>query len=309
MLLNSGTPEESIEGQEMSYVIAGGTGTVGSKVTRKLLAQGDSVRVLTRDADMAAARLGKRDGLEFFQIDLSSPRQLAGGFDKGDRVYVGLGGSMTQIQDESALIDAAASAGVDHLVKLSCEGVDSGMENLILDVHRAIESHLAASGIPSTLIRPSTFIDAIVGISAKFVPQDVWGGNSAEGVCTFVDTRDVAEVAALALQQGPDTHAGHTYTPTGPEALTMSQVAQLISAATGDEVRHHPRTESESESFLNGLGLPTLQVAVLLSLDRFTRERLMSVVHGDTQSLLGKPPRSAQTFINETAATLLQPSS
>ena len=67
----------------MTFVIAGGTGTVGSKVARGLLAQGHLVRVLTRDAERAAERLGRQDGLEFFQIDLSDPGQLAGAFTKG----------------------------------------------------------------------------------------------------------------------------------------------------------------------------------------------------------------------------------
>jgi uncharacterized protein YbjT (DUF2867 family) len=121
----------------MTFVIAGGTGTVGSKVTRQLLAQGQQVRVLTRDAGRAAERLGRPDGLELFQIDFSDPSQLAGGFQAGDRVYVGLGGSMTQVQDENALIDAAARAGAEYLVRLSCNGVDTSTKNVILDGHHA----------------------------------------------------------------------------------------------------------------------------------------------------------------------------
>jgi uncharacterized protein YbjT (DUF2867 family) len=210
------------------------------------------------------------------------------------------------VRDESALIDAAAAAGAGYLVNLSCEGVDSSTSNVVLDVHRAVEGHLADSGIPSTLVRPSTFIDSIVGIASQFIPQDAWGGNSAGRACTFIDTRDVAEVFAALLQQGPDAHAGRVYTPTGPEALTMSRVAELISAAAGREVRHHPRTESESESFLTGLGLPALQVAVLLSLDQFVREATMSEVLSDTEAILGKPARPVSAYINETAATLLQ---
>ena len=156
----------------MTFVIAGGTGTVGSKVTRQLLAQGQQARVLTRDARRAAERLGRPDGLELFQIDFSDPPSLAGGFQAGDRVYVGLGGSMTQVQDESALIDAAAKAGAEYLVRLSCNGVDTSTRNVILDGHRAVEGHLAGAGIASTLVRPSTFIDAIVRIASQFIPQD-----------------------------------------------------------------------------------------------------------------------------------------
>ena len=47
----------------MSFVIAAGTGAVGSKVTRGLLAQGEQVRVLTRDAARASENLGSHEGL------------------------------------------------------------------------------------------------------------------------------------------------------------------------------------------------------------------------------------------------------
>ena len=171
---------------------------------------------------------------------------------------------------------------------------------MILDGHRAVEGHLADAGIASTLVRPSTFIDAIVRIASQFIPQDAWGGNDGGGTCTFIDTRDVAEVFAVLLTQGPEAHDGHVYTLTGPEAVTMPRVAELVSAAAGREVAHHQRTEAESESFLNGLGLPALQVAVLLGLDQFVREGTMSEVHDTTQALLGKPapqrPTSARTL-------------
>jgi hypothetical protein len=89
----------------------------------------------------------------------------------------------------------------------------------------------------------------------------------------------------------------------------MPRVAELVSAAAGREIAHHQRTEADSESFLNGLGLPALQAAVLLGLDQFVREGTMSEVHGDTRALLGKPARTAAAYIAENAALLQQPAS
>jgi nucleoside-diphosphate-sugar epimerase len=139
-----------------------------------------------------------------------------------------------------------------------------------------------------------------------FVPQDTWGGNDADGLCTFVDTRDVAAVCTAVLRQGPADHDGQIYTLTGPEAVSMSRVAELISSATGREVRHHPRTETESEAFLTSLGLPALRVAILLGLDQFCREGSMSEVHPDTASVLGRPARTVAAFVAEHAAQLPQ---
>jgi NAD(P)H dehydrogenase (quinone) len=160
------------------------------------------------------------------------------------------------------------------------------------------------AGIATTLIRPSTFIDAIVRIGSMFTPQDAWGGNDGDGVCTLIDTRDVAEVFAAVLQQGPSAHDGQIYTLTGPEAVTMARVAEMTSEAAGRQVHHHSRTESESETFLKSLGLPPLQVAVLLGLDQFFREATMAEIHNDTQAILGRPARQIAAYIAENALQL-----
>jgi NAD(P)H dehydrogenase (quinone) len=148
------------------------------------------------------------------------------------------------------------------------------------------------------------FIDAVVSISANFVPNDAWGGNTGDGAVTFVDTRDLAEAIATVLVQGPTEHADNTYTITGPQALSSRRVAELISSAVGHEVRYHRRTASESTAFLASLGLPELDVSLLLALDQFAHEGTMSEVRGDLTSLTGRPARIASDWINEFAPTL-----
>jgi NAD(P)H dehydrogenase (quinone) len=289
----------------MTIAIAGGTGRVGSGVTRQLLGRGERVRVLTRDVGRAAARFGRETGLEFASIDFADPGDLVGKLRGSDRLFIGLGTSPTQVDDEVALIDAAVAAGVPYLVEVSVEGAQTDSANVILGIHRAIEKHLDAAGIPHTVIRPTTFLDAITAIASGFIPKDAWGGHTAGGQAAFVDIRDVAEVAAAVLVAGPEAHAGRAYVVSGPEALSMEQVAELFSAALGRAVRFHQRGEDENRAFLSAFGLPAARVDVLLALDQLTRDNLYATVSPDTETILGRPARPARLFISENAPSLL----
>jgi uncharacterized protein YbjT (DUF2867 family) len=289
----------------MTIAIAGGTGRVGSGATRQLLSRGEHVRVLPRDADRAAARLGEERGLEFASIDFGNPGDIAGKLRGSDRLFIGLGTTPTQVDNEGTLIDAAAAAGVPYIVKVSVAGAETDSANVILGIHRAIEKHLATAGIPHTVIRPTTFTDAIAAIAAGFIPKDAWGGNTAGGKAAFTDIRDVAEVAATVLAEGPGAHAGRKYDVSGPEALSMEQVAELFSAALGRVVRFHQRGEDENRAFLSEFGLPEARVNVLLALDQLTRDNLYATVSPDTGAILGRAARPASEFIGENALRLV----
>ena len=60
-------------------------------------------------------------------------------------------------------------------------------------------------------------------------------GNGTE---SFVDAGDVAAVAAATLAD-PDAHAGAQYALTGAEAMTVSDAAEVITAVTGQSVKHN----------------------------------------------------------------------
>src|ERR1700742_689073 len=129
----------------MAITIAGGTGTVGASVTRALLEQGANVRVLTREPERAASKFRQHERLELVQIDYGKPETLVEAFRGSQRAFIGIATTPTQIENETALIAAAIEAGVASVVKLSCAGVESHANNVILQIHREIESYLKAT--------------------------------------------------------------------------------------------------------------------------------------------------------------------
>ena len=58
------------------------------------------------------------------------------------------------------------------------------------------------------------------------------------GTEAFVDAADIAAVAVEMLL-APDAHAGERYVLTGPQALTVREVADTIAGLIGRPVTHH----------------------------------------------------------------------
>ena len=206
--------------------LAGGTGLVGKTLTQALVRDGEQVRVLTRDPKAARAAFGDAK-LEIVGVDFDDAATLRSAFTGSDRAFMSYGTSDRQVRDEIALIDAAIGAEVPYLVNLSVAGsggthVDSAN---VLQWHTEIDAYLATTGVAATVVRPTTFTDFMVKLAAKFVQSDAWGGLGGAGRVALIDTRDVAEVFAVILTDGPQRHAGKTYDISGPTAVTMDEVA------------------------------------------------------------------------------------
>jgi uncharacterized protein YbjT (DUF2867 family) len=99
---------------------------------------------------------------------------------------------------------------------------------------------------------PSFYLEAIRDAGELKVPT---GGQPT----SFVDTRDIADVATAALLDSG--HAGRFYTLTGPQALTLAEVARSIGQAAGHQVRYvDPLLNEYLEAFSdNGTPISTVE--------------------------------------------------
>ena len=150
------------------------------------------------------------------------------------------------VETQSAFIDAAKKAGVRRLVKLSGLNASLASPFLFNRMHAEIERYLERSGVAWTHLRPSQFmteylreVPTIVAENALFLPLE-------DAKLAPVDIEDIAK-AAFALLHTPG-HEGKRYEMTGPEALSMTEIAEHISLAIGKTVRYvniSPVTESE----------------------------------------------------------------
>jgi NAD(P)H dehydrogenase (quinone) len=272
--------------------VAGATGRVGAALVDLLATDDVDVVALTRRPD----EIRSPAGVAAASVDFDRKETLEIALRGADRVFVSHGSSPRQVENEIALIDAAVAVGVRHIVKLSALGPPSRLNPFAW--HMQIEAHLSRQPVASTVLRPSAFAD-ILKLAAPQIAAGAWTGAAGRGRANFIDTRDVAKVAQVALFEEVSPESQRAYHPTGPRAWTMDEVAEALSGLLGWPVRYNPCSPEERRSALLVAGRPPFVADLLVGLDQGFRESVLGETTQTVQELTGEPPRPLTAWLAE----------
>jgi NAD(P)H dehydrogenase (quinone) len=283
-------------GQKPRIAVAGATGRVGSTLIKLLASDPVEVVVLTRRPDQVAPA----SGVAVAGIDFDRPDRLRDALQGADRVFIAHGTSPQQVAHEIALIDGAVSAGVRHIVKLSVLGPPTRLAPYAW--HMAIEAHLAQQPVSSTVLRPTVFADVLKRYAGPIAANN-WAGAAADGRINFIDTRDVAKVARVALleQIGPSS-SQRAYHLTGERAWTMQNIADQLSRLLDRPVIYHHRSPEEQRAALLADGLAPAVADLLVGLDQMFRDSVHSETTLTVKDLTGAAPRPLPEWLHENIA-------
>lgn len=281
----------------MRVLVTGATGTVGSHVVRTLAARGVPVRAFARDLGKAEALLGADvdTAVGDFSDRDSIDRALAG----ADRVFLACGNTPDQVDHERAVIDAAAAAGVERLVKLSGPWAAIDAEHVFARWHGEIERHLLAAGPPWVLLRPRTYLTNLLAFAGTVAQTGMLFAPARTARISFVDPRDVAEAAAVALVD--DGHHGQVHTLTGPQAITYGRIAEALTEATGRPVTYVDVPEDAARRSMLEAGLPAPIAEAILGIFASQRAGTMADTTDTLRMLLGREPRTVDDFARDHA--------
>jgi uncharacterized protein YbjT (DUF2867 family) len=280
-------------------LVTGASGVNGTELVRKLSARGVPVRALVRNPARAGS-LSALPNVEVVVGDLSRPETLAAPLRGVERAMLISSSEPAMLEVQSTFIGAAKLAGVSHVVKLSGIMPELDSPFRFARMHGEIERRLEASGIGFTHLRAGEFMTAyfrqvpsIVAAGAFFLPME-------DARIASIDVGDIAEVAAVVLTSAG--HEGKTYRLTGPEALSMAEVATKLSAATGKEIRYVNVRPDEHQAANLTRGMPTYLADALVELFTERRKGKEGQVYLDTQMILGRPATSFDAFAVRNAA-------
>ena len=284
-------------------LVTGANGLAGSAVIREFARQRSPVKALVRNRARARA-LEALPEVELVEGDMLRPKTLAKALSGVDRVLLISSPDLQMVETQSAFIDAAEKAGVRHIVKFS--GLNASLRSPFLFncMHAEIERYLERSGVAWTHLRPSQFmteylreVPTIVAQSALFLPlEDV--------KLAPVDMEDIATAGFALLHTSG--HEGKRYEMTGPEALSMTEIAEQISVALGKTVRYVNVAPEDRKRALLAAGIPQY-VADALDVQAHERRKGATgeaVVHPETHIALGLRPTTFAEFARRNAAQL-----
>lgn len=264
--------------------VTGSTGRLGGRVARRLAAAGVPQRLLVRDP----ARAPDLPGAAVVRAPYGDGAAVRAALEGVDTVLlVSASETPDRVAQHRTAVDAAADAGVAHLVYVSFLGAAPDATFTLARDHWATEEHVRARGLTATFLRDSLYADFVPALVGE---DGAIRGPAGEGRVAPVAQDDVADVAVAVLRD-PAAHAGRTYDLTGPRALTLAEVAEVLSAATGRAVRYVPETVAEAYASRASSGAPDWQVEAWVSTYTAVAAGEMDVVSPAVPDLLGRPAR------------------
>lgn len=276
----------------MTVLVLGATGKTGRPVVEALVARGINVRAANRNPRPATA------GVEPVRFDWADSSTWAPALQGIDGLYVV--GPYAAPDEPGFVGDLLAAAPRAHkVVLLSLLGVDRLPDAIPM---AAWEADVRASGKEWSILRPNWFQQNFgEGFAALLRENGELALPDADAMVGFVDTRDVAEVAAAALTE--EGHAGEVHIVTGPEALTHRQVTQILGEAAGRDLGYTALTADQFAGDLRKAGLDERSITWQLGLFQLIRDGGYAVVTDTVERITGRPARSLTSYARENATT------
>jgi uncharacterized protein YbjT (DUF2867 family) len=262
-------------------LVTGSTGKTGRRVARRLADQGIPTRLASRSADVA--------------LDWNDPDSWTPALAGVTSVYLAyspdlaIPGATDTIR---AFAEAAREQGVEKIVLLSGRGEAEA---------QACERILAESGLRWTVVRASWFaqnfsegefvhlvLAGAITLPARDVPEP------------WIDINDIADVAVAALTE--PGHDGEIYEVTGPRAITLAEIADMLSEATGRQIAYVDVPHADFVDGLKAAGLPDDLVWLLGYLFDTVLDGRNSQVMDGVERAMGRPARDFRDFARRIAA-------
>lgn len=194
-------------------------------------------------------------------------------------------------QVHRTFVDAAARSGVRHVVYTSFANASPTATFTYARDHADTEAAIRESGMAFTFLRDNLYADLAPLLGG---PAGVIRGPAGSGRLAPVARADIADVAAAVLRD-PAAHAGATYTLTGPEAMTMAELAARTSTAVGRPIRFEDETVDEAYAWRRAeYDAEPWEVDGWVSTYTAVADGSMAEVSDDVERILGRPARTLE---------------
>jgi NAD(P)H dehydrogenase (quinone) len=278
-------------------VVTGATGGLGGRVARRLAERGVAQRLVVRDL----GRAPELAGAEVAAGSYDDPDGLRRAFEGAATLFmVSASEDPDRLRLHANVVDAAVGAGVERVVYTSFYGAGPECTFTFGRDHWHTEQRIRGSGLRHTFLRDNLYID----FTPLLVGADgVIRGPAAGGRVAAVARDDIADVAVAVLTEDGGGHDGRTYDMTGPEALTLAEVAEELSRVAGRPVTYQNETLEEAYASRASYGAPDWEVAGWVTTYAAIANGDLDKVSDDVARVAGHPPMSLAEFLRDNPAS------
>ena len=286
------------------YTILGATGHTGRIITEKLLAQGQKVRVVGRDAKRLEPLAAK--GAETFVAEATDAEALSKAFSGTKATYVLIPPNVGvpdvrgyQESVSSAIALATAKAGVAYTVVLSSFGADKpDRTGPVVGLHGLEEKLNAISGLNALYLRAGYFMENLLPQVGVIQSAGIIAGPlRADLAVSMIATRDIGAAAADALLK-LGFHGKQTKELHGPRDVTYTETAKIVGAAIGKpNLAYVQMPAAQLKPALTQMGFSANMADLLLEMADALNDGYMAPI--EPPSAANTAPTTLETFVTE----------
>jgi NAD(P)H dehydrogenase (quinone) len=271
-----------------TILVTAASGQLGRLVIDSLLARGvepSRIRAGARRTESLSSYADR--GVDVVRLDYDDVSTAQAATQGVDRVLLISGLDVgRRVQQHGGVIDAAAANGVKHIVYTSAPKADTADFVLAPD-HKGTEELVAASGIPSTILRNGWYHENYAQDLATARDSGVLATSAGDGLVASAARVDYAEAAAVVLTT--DGHAGQVYELAGDESWSLETLASTFAEVLGREVELKQLTTQEHVALLESFGLDAGTAGFVAGIDDAIRRGVVGDTDGTLSRLVGRP--------------------
>ena len=275
-----------------TLAVTGSTGQLGGLVARQLADAGSRQRLLVRDPGRAPELHGAVPVIFTYADRILSESALKG---VQTLFMVSAAEAEDRLQQHRTFVDAAAAAGVQHIVYTSFFGAAPDCTFTLGRDHFATEEHIRASGMEFTFLRDNFYLDFLPLLAGD---DGVIRGPAGHGAMAAVARADIAR-SAVAVLRDPALHVGRTYSLTGPADISLARAADLLTAKTGRTITFQNETLEEAYASRAPFGVPRWQVDAWVSTYTAIAAGELAGPTPAVQELTGREPLSLAQLLDD----------
>lgn len=268
-------------------LITGATGNVGSEVVEQLRHTGQPVRVMSRNPEKADFP----ENVEVVRGDLNDAESVKSVLDGVQKVF------LIQTPDSDDFPGLAKQSGVEHIVFLSAAAIEVQIDNVIGQTHLKKEEFIKESGVAWTFLRPGAFMSNALQWTNSIQSEGVVRAPFGDIGMAPIDPHDIAAAAVTALTE--TGHNGQIYSMNGPEVLTPREQVQILSTATGKDIRFENISRDAAKERMARF-IPEPIVEASLDLIQFSAEH-PAQVSNTVKEVTGRNARTFKQWAEEHA--------
>ena len=282
-------------------LVTGATGQLGALVVAELLKATTAaeiaglVRPVKSGVPSKTQHLEAR-GVEVRTGDYADPASLRAALDGIERLLFISSSEMNgRVAQHRNVVEAAKAAGVKLVAYTSV--LHAGRSPLaVAEDHRQTEALLAASGLPTVLLRNGWYTENYMASLPAALAHGALLGAAGEGRIASAARADYAAAAAAVLTSADD-QGGRTYELAGDVPYTLAGLAAELSRQSGRPIAYKDLPQAEFETVLLGAGLPPFLAALLADSDAGAAEGALFDESGDLRRLIGRPTTPLATSV------------